>query len=86
LPQPNQKPENNDLWWVGIIIGLHLKQLKATKEAYFLCATLINPTRRNIEDSLNIFEDGKQPIFCSDERKPIFSPFEIQPQYHSNRR
>jgi hypothetical protein len=39
-------------------VSLHLEQIQATLEADFWCH---NQTRQNMEDDLNIFENGRRP-------------------------
>jgi hypothetical protein len=44
-------------------VTLHLSHFQATYESDFWYANSVNPTRRNMEDDLNIFENGRGPHF-----------------------
>ena len=57
LQQPNQQHKTKQLGWCGIIIGKNPPHHKLI----FGIQPFSNPTRRNMEDDLNIFENERRP-------------------------
>jgi hypothetical protein len=95
LPQPKQQNKTKKLGWCGIIIGkkkppppphhTDVITFQATsrqpRKLTFGMHPYSNPSRRNLEEDLNIFENGRRPKFFSPKEDDLnFFENERQPQ------
>jgi hypothetical protein len=88
LPQSNQQNKTKQLGWCGIIIGKKKKPTTNTTTPHHHTTPELlhfkplqdnlglqpysNSTRRNMEDDLNIFENGRQPQFLKEDNLIFF--------------